>query len=147
MCAIYYTNNKNEHVYDKIKVPDFGIQGGDITQNNGLGGESIYGGYFEDETFSIPHIKYYMLHMANKGRKNTNGSQFFINTVKTSWLANKSVIFGMVLEGFEYVDHIEYYGTVSGRPLVDVIIEESGELPLLLSTLGASSAETFMEET
>jgi cyclophilin family peptidyl-prolyl cis-trans isomerase len=87
--------------------------------------------------------------MANKGRKNTNGSQFFINTVKTSWLANKSVIFGMVLEGFEYVDHIEYYGTVSGRPLVDVIIEESGELPLLLpSTLGASSvAETFMEET
>lgn len=126
-------------------VPNFGIQGGDITHNNGQGGESIYGGYFDDETtFTVPHIKYYMLYMANKGRKNTNGSQFFINTVKTSWLANKAMIFGMVLEGFEYVDDIEYYGTPSGRPLVNVIIEESGELPLLTSTAAAS--ETFMEE-
>ena len=36
-----------------LKVPNFGIQGGDITENNGVGGESIYGGYFDDESFEV----------------------------------------------------------------------------------------------
>ena len=48
-------------------VPNFIIQGGDITSGNGLGGESIYGGYFEDETFEVLHNKLYLLNMANKG--------------------------------------------------------------------------------
>jgi cyclophilin family peptidyl-prolyl cis-trans isomerase len=69
--------------------------------------------------------------MANKG-PNTNGSQFFINTVKTSWLDNRNVVFGMVLEGFELVDDIEAIGTNEGWPQVEVTIESSGELPLLL---------------
>jgi cyclophilin family peptidyl-prolyl cis-trans isomerase len=68
--------------------------------------------------------------MANKG-PNTNGSQFFINTVKTSWLDNKNVVFGMVLEGFGFVDDIEAIGTNSGWPNVEVTIESSGELPVL----------------
>ena len=66
--------------------------------------------------------------MANKG-PNSNGSQFFINTVKTSWLDNKNVVFGMVLSGFEIVDDIEAVGTNSGDPQVDVTIVASGELP------------------
>lgn len=109
-------------------VPNFMIQGGDITQNNGIGGESIYGGYFEDESFEILHNKLYFLSMANKG-PNTNGSQFFINTVKTSWLDHKNVVFGMVLAGFEIVDEIEAVGTNEGRPQVSVTIQASGELP------------------
>ena len=48
-------------------VPNFIIQGGDITDDNGVGGESIYGGYFEDETFEVLHNKLYLLNMANKG--------------------------------------------------------------------------------
>ena len=48
-------------------VPSFMIQGGDITEGNGAGGESIYGGYFEDETFEVLHNKLYLLNMANKG--------------------------------------------------------------------------------
>jgi len=67
--------------------------------------------------------------MANKG-PNTNGSQFFINTVKASWLDNKNVVFGMVLSGFETVDEIEAVGTNGGEPEADVIIEKSGVLPL-----------------
>lgn len=104
------------------------IQGGDITEDNGVGGESIYGGYFDDESFEVLHNKLYILSMANKG-PNTNGSQFFINTVKTSWLDNKNVVFGMVLAGFEVLDEIEAVGSNEGEPQVAVTIKSSGELP------------------
>ena len=32
-------------------IPDFMCQAGDFTRGNGTGGESIYGGKFDDETF------------------------------------------------------------------------------------------------
>mmetsp|Transcript_4709 Transcript_4709/g.10106 ORF Transcript_4709/g.10106 Transcript_4709/m.10106 type:complete len:230 (+) Transcript_4709:224-913(+) len=110
-------------------IPNFMIQGGDITEGNGLGGESIYGGYFHDETFEVKHNKLYLLSMANKG-PNTNNSQFFINTVKTSWLDNKNVVFGIVLSGFDVVDDIEAVGSNEGTPNVDVVIDSSGEIPM-----------------
>ena len=109
-------------------VPNFLVQGGDITHGDGTGGESIYGGHFEDETFEVKHDKRLLLSMANHGKKHTNGSQFFINTVKTRWLDNKNVVFGTVLEGDVVIHSMEQLGTYSGKPTKKVTIVDSGEI-------------------
>ncbi len=66
--------------------------------------------------------------MANSG-KDTNGSQFFITTVVTSWLDGRHVVFGEVLEGFDVVEQIENIKTGPGdKPVQPVKIAKSGEM-------------------
>ena len=103
-------------------IPQFMLQGGDFTNFNGTGGYSIYGRKFRDENFKIKHDKY-VLSMANSG-KNTNGSQFFITTVKTDWLDGKHVVFGRVLNGFDLVKEIESLGSRTGATEKKIIFED-----------------------
>jgi peptidyl-prolyl cis-trans isomerase B (cyclophilin B) len=66
--------------------------------------------------------------MANSG-KDTNGSQFFITTVPTSWLDGRHVVFGEVLEGYDVVEKIENVEKSAGdKPAKTVKIAKSGEL-------------------
>ncbi len=115
-----FTGLVKKGYYDKTifhrVIEGFMVQGGDPT-GSGMGGESIWGGQFEDEfdsdvTFSKPGL----LAMANCG-PDTNGSQFFITTAATPWLNQHHTIFGEVVEGYDVVEALSKVETdPSDRP-------------------------------
>ena len=109
-------------VFHRI-IDGFMIQGGDPT-GTGRGGP----GYnFADEFH--PELQFnrpYLLAMANPGRPNMNGSQFFITVAPTTWLNFKHTIFGEVADqdSRNVVDQIARAETKGGdRPAKDVVIE------------------------
>merc|ERR1712080_270337 len=108
-------------------ITQFMCQGWDFTAGNGTGGESIYGSKFADENFSLKHTGPGILSMANAG-PNTNGSQFFLCTVKTQWLDGKHCVFGCVTEGMDVVKKIEAVGSQSGKTAKPVVVADCGQL-------------------
>lgn len=111
----YYNNT----IFHRV-IRKFMIQGGDPL-GDGTGGESIWGGEFEDEFSSLKHDKPYTLSMANAG-PNTNGSQFFITTEKTPWLDGKHTIFGRAVQGLDVIHKIENTKTYKEKPEQDIKI-------------------------
>ncbi len=106
-------------------IKNFLIQGGDPL-GNGYGGESAWGGYFEDE-IKLDSELYSGVYqrgtvaMANAG-PNTNGSQFFIMQADYP-LPPKYTKFGKVIEGIEVVDKITEVPTdENDTPLKKIIM-------------------------
>lgn len=107
-------------------ISKFMLQGGDFTDGNGRGGKSIYGAKFADENFKLKHYGAGWVSMANAG-PDTNGSQFFITTVKTDWLNGKHVVFGKVLNGMTTVRVMEGVKTLTqNKPQDHVTIIDCG---------------------
>ncbi|MBG9984588.1 peptidylprolyl isomerase [Aerococcaceae bacterium DSM 111022] len=131
-------------------IKDFMVQGGDPT-GTGMGGESVYGGSFQDEFSTELFNIRGALSMANAG-PNTNGSQFFIVTASTvpanmvdqmepagypeeiieaykqeggtPWLDHRHTVFGHVVEGMDTVEAIEGVKVnAADKPEEDIIIE------------------------
>ncbi len=101
-----FVNLAKRGFYDGLNfhrvIADFMIQGG-CPEGSGRGGP----GYrFEDETNNGVRHERGVLSMANAG-PNTNGSQFFITHVPTSWLDGKHTVFGKVVEGLDVVDAVK----------------------------------------
>ena len=108
-------------------ITEFMAQGGDFTAGNGTGGESIYGMKFPDENFTVKHTGRGDLSMANAG-PNTNGSQFFMTFIQTTWLDGKHTVFGKVVDGFPVLDALEAVGSSSGATKVPCVIADCGQL-------------------
>ncbi|OJJ46977.1 hypothetical protein ASPZODRAFT_95529 [Penicilliopsis zonata CBS 506.65] len=130
LCKLPEGQGYKGSIFHRI-IPQFMLQGGDFTRHNGTGGRSIYGEKFADENFKFKHSRPFLLSMANAG-PNTNGSQFFITTVVTSWLDGKHVVFGEVADEASkaIVSEIEAVGSSSGtvRSPVKPKIVNCGEL-------------------
>ena len=117
--------------YDSIifhrVIKNFMIQGGD-PQGMGYGGESAWGGKFNDEINASSELyrgsyQKGTVAMANSG-PNTNGSQFFIMHVDYP-LPPSYTKFGRVIEGQEVVDAIANTKTGQGdKPTEPVVMEK-----------------------
>ncbi|MCJ1478206.1 hypothetical protein MMC13_006882 [Lambiella insularis] len=135
LCALLYTppgaskalTYKNSPLHRVID--EFMIQGGDITARDGTGGQSIYGGDFEDENIGWREIDTAgLVCMANRG-KGTNSSQFFITLAPCQHLNAKHTVFGHVVMGMDTVDRIAKVEVDNGdKPVQDVFITHCGEL-------------------
>ena len=108
-------------------IPNFVVQGGDITNHNGTGGNCIYGEEFEDEGYKYLHSGVGILAMANIG-PDTNQSQFYITLTALPHLDKNFVVFGQLVSGFELLKEMASYGSTNGTPSKEIIVSDCGQL-------------------
>lgn len=108
-------------------VPGAFIQGGDVNNDNGTGGRTKFGQFFEDENLSVRVFKG-CLACANCG-PNTNSSNFLITLADAPWLTGKHVVFGRVTDGDKVIQAIaEARLGPNERPLLPVRVADCGVL-------------------
>ena len=112
-----YMNTKFYNIVDKKS-----IEGGDIFNNDGTGGVSLYGKYFIDESFKYKHSVPGVISMVNDG-SNKNNSKFIITTKCCPELDGKQVVFGRVVSGMCHLFKLVKSDThENGAPIDDIEI-------------------------
>lgn len=107
-------------------IPNFMLQFGcphsrDATSSRAGTGSSPHGNIQDEHTARLSN-EAGTLSMANTGRPNSGGCQFFINTVHNDYLdwftpgQSKHPVFGKVTEGMDVVKKIESKGSRTGKP-------------------------------
>ncbi|KAL9905338.1 peptidyl-prolyl cis-trans isomerase D [Glossina fuscipes] len=104
------------------------VGSGDIINNDGSGGESIYGPLFDDENFELEHSEEGIVSMANYGKPNTNNSQFVITSTACENLNGTNVVVGRVLRGLGILGDMEQNTTDDGKPTKEIVIADCGEI-------------------
>ncbi|XP_011180550.2 uncharacterized protein LOC105211012 [Zeugodacus cucurbitae] len=120
---LYY---KRTRIHKIIRT--FGCQGGDVVNNNGTSGESIYGPIFQSENFTLKHEEG-TLSMTNYGERHTNNSQFVITSNPCYNLDGLNVAFGHVLRGLGIIYYdMERVSDTDDKPTEEILITNCGEL-------------------
>lgn len=126
MAALAHAGYYDGTVFHRI-VRDFMVQGGDPT-GTGRGGESVYGGKFEDEiTRNLKHTGAGVVAMANTGEPNTNGSQFYVSLKPLPSLDGKHTVFGRIYSGMGVIQRMGMVATDkdTDRPLNPITIHKA----------------------
>ena len=91
-------------------------------------GTSIYGGPFEDESFHVRHTEIGLLGMSKQnGASHSNESQFYVTMgAPLTFLDNKNVIFGRVIQGMRALKLIEKLDTTNEKPNDTVKVISAG---------------------
>lgn len=113
-------------LFHRVQVNGY-VQGGDIVNGSGAAGASIYGANFQDENFIVKHSRRGVLCMANSGL-HSNGSQFCVALRAISWMNERYVAFGQLIEGEALLKDIGAVATFNQRPTEDVVITACGVL-------------------
>lgn len=124
MAALAHAGYYDGTIFHRV-VRDFMVQGGDPT-GTGRGGESVYGGKFEDEiTRNLKHVGAGVVSMANAG-PNTNGSQFFVTLKPCPFLDNVHTVFGRIYSGMKIVERMGLVATdADDRPVHPISIHKA----------------------
>jgi peptidyl-prolyl cis-trans isomerase-like 1 len=125
LAALAHAGYYDGTVFHRV-VRDFMVQGGDPT-GTGRGGESIYGGKFEDEiSRNLKHTGAGVVAMANTGQPNTNSSQFYVTLKPLPLLDNKHTIFGRIYSGMGVVQRMGMVATdANDRPVDPIKIHQA----------------------
>jgi cyclophilin family peptidyl-prolyl cis-trans isomerase len=109
-------------------VPDFVLQGGDITHFDGTGGKSIYGNSLADEPIVHRHTGVGYVAMAHMLKPNSASSQFYITLAKARWLDGFHVVFGKVIEGLDVLDKLnnKMVAREDQFPTKELVISDAG---------------------
>jgi peptidylprolyl isomerase len=124
--------------------PGMYLESGDVTKDDGTGGESARGLRVRDESFEILHDSFGVLSMVSN--LNNVNSKFVVTLGPCHFFDYRYVAFGRVSKGLQALREVEKYGSEGGAPSAEIRLgrielHEAGPVKILLADGHGHSAE------